>query len=77
MSAKQDSVVRQKLAASIQTALHNHRVIPEAIGDTMDFLANIIGATAEMLFPPITVDEVIDKIKDEVEYGMEHGIPED
>jgi hypothetical protein len=71
-----DKTVRQNIAVSLQSVLRAHEVSPESLGDTMDFLANIIGATAGMLFPSITIDGVIEKIRDEIENGMENGMPE-
>ena len=77
MDLKQDRQMRQNLAKEVQVKLNNHKVNPEEIGATVDFLAEIIGGIAFTVFPNKEIEDVIGLIKDQIERGMEEGISDD
>ena len=77
MDARQEILINQKVAEQVRSALLNHRIDATQIGETVNFLARIIGGIHSAVLPLKSISEVLEIIKEEVEYGMEMGIPEE
>ena len=76
MDAKNEFEIKKQVAISVQRALEKHHGNPENIGETVYFLANIIGGMIGAIFPVNQHDKVIESLKEHIEYGIENGIPE-
>jgi len=77
MDVKQEILANQRLAKEVQVALHKHEVDPFQIGETVYFLAQILGGIHTVVLPSKSISEILELIKDSIEYGMEMGIPEE
>jgi hypothetical protein len=77
MNTQEDILTRQRIAQSVQMALKKHRVNPEDIGKTIDFLANVLGGIIGPLFPSKQIEDKIGFIKEQIVNGIEMGIPEE
>lgn len=75
MDGKSEHEIKRDLAISVQKALSNHRVNPENISETANFLAYVIGEMIRVLIPENMHGETIEDLKKEIEYGIKHGIP--
>jgi hypothetical protein len=77
MNTNDEILTRQKVAESVQVALANHKVNPEQIGQTIDFLSQIIGGIIGTLFPSEKNENYFKQVMEDIEIGVEHGIPEE
>ena len=75
MDAKQEEVMRRKLAEKVQTALRRHRVNPETLSTTASFLAGVLGGMIGTVFPADQYEEQINALRGDIEYGIENGVP--
>lgn len=77
MDAKQEAMMRRKLTERVQRALRRHEVTPETLGETASFLAGVLGGMIGTVFPPEQHGEQIEALRKDIEYGIEHGVPEE
>jgi hypothetical protein len=77
MDAKQEAMMRSKLAEQVQHALHRHQVTSETLSETVSFLASVLGGMIGAVCPPKQHDEQIKALRGDIEYGIEHGVPEE
>jgi len=69
--------IKKALAHQVQDVLKNHNVNHEDLGATVRFLAHNIGAIIFNTLPKNKHKWAIDEVKEDIEYGMEMGIPKD
>ena len=77
MDAPQKAMMQHKLAEQVQRVLQRHQVTPEALSETASFLAGALGGMIGTVFPPERHDEQIKALRGDIEYGIEHGVPEE
>lgn len=77
MDAEKNAQVREKVARSVQHALRRHEVSPENLGETANFLCHLLGGMIEVIFPKQDWEKIIQGLREEIDYGIEMGIPEE
>lgn len=59
MGAEKSAQVRHKGAQSVQHALQRHKVNPENLGETANFLCHVLGGMIEVIFPKQDWEKII------------------
>jgi hypothetical protein len=77
MDARQEGIMRRKLATRVQTALRNHKVNPETLGDTASFLAGVLGGLIGAICPEEQYDKQIEDLRESIVYGIENSVPDE
>ena len=76
MAKLSEDQVRKRVANEVQAALQKHKVSADDLGETVTFLAQILGAMIS-IFPVADRAEAIEDLRPTIEYGIANGVPED